>query len=506
LPQRISYGDRLSQLAAQDPYGLALVFADQPRTESEFSWAELDARANQVARLLAGRGVVAGSWVSVGLPNCPEHVFTTFGAWKLGATVLPMRWDLPDWERDRLLALAQPAAVVQETSLSPRSVSLDEIRDSAALDSAALDSAALEAAPLEAGAADPAFAIASSGSTGRPKLIVVNQPAEVDLDAAVNPMVAATDRVIQLVTSPLYHTNGFSYHQRLLMGARVVLMGRFEAAYAVDLVERWRVNQVILVPTMLRRIADLPRIETRDLSSLENVFYGGAPLATSTARRWLDLVGPTHFFFQYGGTEGIGATMARGDEWLDHEGTVGRPLNCEVKILDDDGAELSAGDVGDIFLRRTDGPPQFRYVGSEMPSQTDDGFSTFGDLGHLDEDGYLYISDRRTDMIVTGGANVFPAEVEMALCEHPRIVDAVVVGLPDPEWGRRLHALVEPRPGRVVSVDELVTHCKGMLASYKVPKSFAVVERIPRTGAGKINRTELATSAAEMVARETRGA
>jgi bile acid-coenzyme A ligase len=496
LPQRISYGDRLSQLAAQDPHGLALVFADQQRTESEFTWAQLDARANQVAQLLAGRGVVAGSWVSVGLPNCPEHVFTTFGAWKLGATVLPMRWDLPDWERDRLLALAQPAAVVQETSLSPRSVSLDEIRDSAALEPAA----------LESGAADPAFAIASSGSTGRPKLIVVNQPAEVDLDAAVNPMVAATDRVIQLVTSPLYHTNGFSYHQRLLMGARVVLMGRFEAAYAVDLVERWRVNQVILVPTMLRRIADLPRIETRGLSSLENVFYGGAPLATSTARRWLDLVGPTHFFFQYGGTEGIGATMARGDEWLDHEGTVGRPLNCEVKILDDDGAELPAGDIGDIFMRRTDGPPQFRYVGSEMPAQTDDGFSTFGDLGWLDDDGYLYISDRRTDMIVTGGANVFPAEVEMALCEHPRIVDAVVVGLPDPEWGRRLHALVEPRPGRALSVDELVTHCKGMLASYKVPKSFAVVERIPRTGAGKINRTELATRAAEMVARETTGA
>jgi len=269
-------------------------------------------------------------------------------------------------------------------------------------------------------------------------------------------------------------------------------MQKFDAAQAVALIEQHQVTQAIMVPTMLQRIAALPDVSPERLRSLTHIFYGGAPLSPVVARQWLDLIGAEHFYFQYGGSESIGLTMADGNQWLAHPGTAGLPLNCRVKILDDSLRELPAGEVGGIFLKPDAGPPPFRYKGSAPPAFSDDGFSTYGDLGYLDAEGYLYVVDRRVDMIVSGGANVFPAEVELALSEHPAVADVVVIGLPDPEWGRRVHAVVEFRPASAASAEELRAHCKSMLAAYKVPKSFDIVDAMPRTPAGKINRAQLA--------------
>ena len=195
----------------------------------------------------------------------------------------------------------------------------------------------------------------------------------------------------------------------------------------------------------------------------------------------------------YGMTENLGLTALRGDEWLAHPGSVGRGFrDTEIRVVDDAGKTVGAGEFGEIYLRAPMND-QYRYIGGAAPLPTTaDGFTSAGDLGHLDADGYLYIADRRTDMIVTGGANVFPAEVESALIEHPEIVDVVVIGLADPKWGRRVHAVVQPvdlehPPGEPA----VISFAKSRLAGYKVPKTVEFIDEIPRTAATKVNRSAM---------------
>jgi bile acid-coenzyme A ligase len=295
------------------------------------------------------------------------------------------------------------------------------------------------------------------------------------------------------VPAPLYHNNGFMHTANLLAGDRLLLLQRFNAARLLDAIERHRVTGFVATTIMLQRIAREPGAGERDLSSIEWVMHGAAPLPEWLARRWIDLVGPTHFFVCYGSSEGAGATFARGDEYLDHPGTVGRgAIGTELRILDDDGTELPTGEVGGIYMRQPQGVMS-TYVGDVAPiPETGDGFATVGDLGFLDTDGYLYLADRRVDMIVSGGANVFPAEVESALSEHPGVGDVVVIGLADEEWGRRVHAVVQPADaGAPVAADDLIAWCRERLSPYKVPKSIELVDAIPRSEAGKLNRAVL---------------
>ena len=486
MTDAVSYGRQLSLLAQQRGDQTAIVFVDHAGGEVELSWRELDQRANQVARLLRGRGVQQGDIVVVALENSPQHFITDFAAWRLGATVLPLRWDLPQWERDRLLGLANPAMIVANWPDAPVGT----------LSPADLDAAEdLDAGPLPDAVPNPVRAIATSGSTGGAKLIIAPVAGIVGGDAMAtwSNVHEERSRTTELVISPMYHTNGFACFNGLLEGQRLVVMRRFDPALTVDLIERHRVNSAIMVPTMLRRIAELPDISDRDFSSIDVIHYGGAPIPEWVARAWFALVGPERFVFSYGGTEAIGLTMARGDEWLQHQGTVGKPVGCDVKILGEAGQQLEPGQVGAICMRRTDGAPASTYVGAENLWVDEDGYSTLGDLGYLDTEGYLYLVDRRVDIIITGGANVYPAEVELVLAEHPGVADTVVVGLPDDEWGRRVHAIVQPKdPNTPPTADELQAHVRSKLAAYKVPKTIELIERVPRTDAGKINRAALA--------------
>ncbi|MGD9796735.1 MAG: class I adenylate-forming enzyme family protein [Acidimicrobiia bacterium] len=489
----IPFGKRLTNLAERLGDATAVVFAAADGSEEVVSWRRLDERANQVARLLAERGIAEGDLLAVGLPNSLEHLYATFGAWKLGASALPLRADLPAWERDRLLAVADPKLVVSRaTDLPAPSLTPDEIRASVALDGS----------PLPTYGVPPTTRlIATSGSTGTPKVIVGTSPGLFVEDEAgmTNAVTGGAVGVTYLVVSPLYHNNGFMFtYPMLLAENRVVLVERFDAAQAVDLIERHRVQHTVMVPTMLQRIARLDGVRDRDFSSLERVIYGGATLPDWVARTWLELVPPANFLFVYGGSEQMGGTMCTGVEWLDRPGTCGLPINCEVQILDADRTPMPTGDIGEVFMRLPDPAQPFRYVGTETPEPILDGFRSYGDMGYLDADGYLYIVDRRQDMIVSGGANIFPAEVEAALSEHTGLADAVVIGLPDPEWGHRVHAIVQPADGAAApSDDELRAHCRARLAPYKVPKAFEVVEAVPRTSAGKVNRSRLVSERVE---------
>jgi bile acid-coenzyme A ligase len=298
---------------------------------------------------------------------------------------------------------------------------------------------------------------------------------------------------VVLVLAPMYHVNAFATLHNLLSGDRLVVLEKFDAARAVDAIERHRVTCFTATPTMLQRIADLPGVDGRDLSSLDWILQGAAPMPPSLVHRWAGLIGPERILMAYGMTEAIGLTALRGDEWMAHEGSVGRGIRgTEVRILDDAGHEVPAGTVGEIFMRSPS------YGGSEYLGDapqmhaTADGFQTVGDLGHVDDDGYLYVADRRVDLIVSGGANVFPAQVEAALIDHPEIADVVVVGLKDETWGRRVHAIVEPAdPADPPTADEVIAYAKERLAAYKVPKTVELVDVIPRSAATKVNRGRL---------------
>ncbi len=443
----------------------------------------------QIAGLMHRRGVGQDAMVIVGLPNSPEHVFASLAAWKLGAGVLPLRWDLPEWERNRLIEVVKPRLVCGDWNEIP-AARLSRVQLAASTEA--------PAEPLEDRIADPARAIASSGSTGLPKIIVKPGPGQGVPGAESGPFERDPEKAArsELVLSPLYHTNGFFIaHAALFGGDRVVLMERFDAAQAVDLIERHRIQNVTMVPTMLQRIARLPDLETRDFSSIEFVLQGGATCPGWLVRRWIELVGPESFVMSYGSTEGIGLAMISGAEWLDHPGSVGKAQDSEVRILDESGRSVSIGVIGEIFMRpTTDDAPGFEYVGAAPPKRSDEGFTSVGDMGWLDEGGYLFIADRRQDMIISGGANIFPAEVEAALSEHPEVFDCVVIGLPDEDWGHRVHALIHPRDAdRPPSNTELRAHCRARLAAFKVPKAFEIVEHLPRTEAGKLNRSGLVT-------------
>lgn len=474
-----SYARRIAELATDHPDEPIYHHVGIDGNEQAFSWRELDRRSSQLAGALAGRGLATGDRLGIGLRNSPQFTLSVFAAWKLGAIPVPVRWDVPEWELERLREVIAPRVYLGADDLP-------WIDDTAGLDVPALDDVV---SPYANG-------ICSSGSSGTPKVILNASPSVFD-PVLSTPLAQAWQPVPRpqavLVLAPMYHVNAFVALVNLLSGDRIIVLEKFDAARVPEIVERHRISTFTATPTMLKRIADLPGIEQADLDSLEWITQGAAPMPPSLVDRWAKLIGAERIFMAYGMTEAIGLTALRGDEWMAHRGSVGRGFRgTEVRIIGPDGNEVPTGEIGEIYLRS----PAYNgsvYLGdTPRPTATVDGFRTVGDLGYLDGDGYLYLVDRRSDLIISGGANVFPAEVELALIDHPRVTDVVVIGLRDPEWGRRVHAIIEPAdPHRPPTHDEIVRFAKERLAAYKVPKTIEIVDSIPRTAATKVNRGAL---------------
>lgn len=488
----MSFGRRMAMLADEHPERAAIIFVPQAGGERRISWRELDRASNQLARRLASMDVDQGSTVVVGLPNCPEHFVATFATWKLGALPLALRAALPDRERDAILDLARPVAVIADWA----GAGYPTLHPGALHQLTALD-----AGPLPDRVSDPGKALASGGSTGRPK-IIINPGPWARVPGTPYALLAALGfgmGQMQLVCTPLYHSAPFvTSYQGLFDDHTLVLMERFDAARAADLIERHRVEVMYLPPILMQRLAALPGVDARDFSSVQALTSTGASCPAWLKRRWLGLIGAERVTELYSATESYGHAAIRGDEWLAHPRSVGRPLATELRIVDEAGCVLPPGEVGEIFMRRKAVSGEtYRYLGSPPAKSTPDGFVSVGDLGWVDEEGYLYIADRRVDMIVTGAANVYPAEVEAALTEHPSIADVAVIGVQDAEWGRRVHAVVQPRAGLVPpTAADLDRHCRERLASYKAPKTYEFVADFPRNDAGKIQRSALAEARA----------
>lgn len=478
-----SYGRRLAELAAQRPDEIALTVVALDRSEEHLSWRELDLRSNQVGRVLGERGVRPGERVALEVQNSVGLVLAVLGTWKLGGVPVPMRWDLPDWERSRLLEVVDPVTVVGGDLV-------------AALLS---EAAAASAEGLPEVVSPQLNGICSSGSTGLPKVILSERPA-LWTAAASEPFVGSWRQVPRpqtiLVPAPMYHTNGFASLGFLVGGDRLVVLAAFDAELVLDTIERHRVSHFTATPTMLQRIAQVPGVELRDLSSVRWVLQGAAVMPPTLLRTWFGLLSPERIVMAYGMTEQLGLTALDGVEWLDHQGSVGRGFReTEIRILDAEHRDLPVGEIGDVYLRSPMTGAYTYLGGAALLPTTGDGFGTAGDLGWLDQDGYLYVVDRRVDMIVTGGANVYPAEVESALSDHPAIADVVVLGLADHQWGRRVHAVVQLRAdGPPTTPGDVIAYAKSRLASYKVPKTVEFAEEIPRSAATKVSRSQMVAS------------
>jgi bile acid-coenzyme A ligase len=485
MPQ-MSYGRAMAWLAAQDPEADAVLCEGGGRgrvAPERRSRGELERRSNRLARAYARLGVGEGDLVTLALSNGCELLEACLAAWKLGATPNPVSARLPEPERRALVELARPALLVGG--------------EPGAGGARACIPAGFEPAPEDGDGPLPdrvsahVRAMTSGGSTGRPKLIVERTRALCDPLAPENGMRAGGTT---LTPGPLHHAGPFiTTWQQILCGGRVVLMARFEAEQALRLIERHRVSWVLFVPTMMQRIWRLPAAvrEGFDLSSLERVMCTGAPSPEWLKRAWIGWLGPRRIWEAYGGSERIAGCVISGEEWLAHPGSVGKPPpGRKIEARRPDGSPCAPGEVGELWMLPAGGPGStYFYVGAE-PTADAQGWESVGDMGFFDADGYLHLADRKTDMILVGGANVFPAEVEAALDAHPKVRSSAVIGLPDEDLGQRIHAIVDTA-GEPLSEAELREHLAARLARHKLPRSFELVAEPLRDDAGKVRRSAL---------------
>jgi len=479
----VTPGRRLTQLAQQKPGEMALIVERQDGGADTLTWLELEQWANRLAHRLSEAGVKQKSVVAINLPNSLEHVVGTLAAYKLGACAMPVSYRMPASERDRLLALAEPA------------LALSNAADLNGMTQAQMRTlASYPATPPPDAVPQPYKAIASGGSTGRPKLIVT--PSAFAYPAAAHPMAiplgfVAADRLYS--PGPLYHNQAFMLTQLILfIGGSAVLNERFDADSRLDAIAKHRPTVLNLVPTMMLRMLRSQQLKAADLSSVRSLWHLAAPCPEWVKRGWIERIGAEKVNELWAATEITGMTLINGREWLRKPGSVGKGFATEIRILDEQRRPLPAGEIGEIFSRFSGAPANYSYLGARPLETVDGDFASVGDLGYLDADGYLFLADRRVDLIITGGANVVPAELEAILTQHPGVRDAAVIGLKDDDLGRRVHALIEPaNPEAPPTHQELDAHLRLHLTSYKLPRGYEIVARLPRDEAGKIRRSQL---------------
>ena len=454
--------------------------------EGELSWGGLERATNQRARRLAKLGVEADDLVTIALPNGNRFFETTFAIWKLGATPHVVSSRLPAAELQEIIAVAKPRLVIgPDPEILPGTTVLP----------ADFTATSHDDGPMPAKVAHYWKAMSSGGSTGRPKIIVDHNPAVFDPDE--EDFLDMPSAGCLLNPGPLYHNAPFIMaHRGLFRGNQVVGMLRFDAAESLRLIEQHCVEWVMMVPTMMHRIwrLDAAEREAFDLSSLRIVSHVAAPMPVWLKQNWIDWLGPERVWELYGGTEGTGVTWCSGTEWLAHKGTVGKTVRgSSVRILDENGKDCPSGVMGEVYLMPEAGPgTSYHYIGAEA-KVADGGWETLGDVGYVDEDGYLYLGDRRGDMIISGGANIYPAEVESTLAEHPGVDTVVAIGLPDEDMGELVHAIVQPHDDWNDKLNDtmLAEFVKERLARYKTPRSYEFVTYSLRNDAGKVRRSQL---------------
>mgnify|MGYP001270313879 CR=1 FL=1 len=504
----------LAHHAARTPDKALAVFEGATTT-----YAEMASRSSALAAGLAARGVGAGDVVALLSYNCPELLEALFAANHLGGVAMPINWRLAGPEVRYILEHSGAKALVCDAELLDLAAAATEgIEDTLARVAITGDGAdgapdgwlalpdvraegAADAAPAWVPAApdDVHRLMYTSGTTGRPKGVMLSHAnlAWKNLAHLVEFGFQGDD--LGLACGPLYHVGALDLTTTTLIaaGATVIIHRAFDAAAVVDELERARVTTVWLAPAMVNAIMALPDVESRDLSSVRVIINGGEKMPIPLIERIQRTFPSAWFADAYGLTETVsGDTFLDRDSIITKLGSVGRPcLHLELDLWDDEGHSVPPGEKGEVVLR---GPKVFRGYWRN-PEATEAAFAGgwfhTGDVGVRDEDGYLWIVDRLKDMILSGGENIAGSEVERVLYEHPAVLECAVVGRPDERWGEVPVAFVALKEGSTATADELVEHCRGQLAKFKVPKDVTFVEALPRNPSGKVLKRELRAGA-----------
>jgi long-chain acyl-CoA synthetase len=473
------------------------------------SFRELNENANRLVRALRARGLRAGDSVALSCGNRPEFAEVMYGCMRAGFRFTPVNWHLTadeaayiinDCEAKALIADADFAAIMAATlphtpKVAVRLAIAGEITGFSAYADALLGQSGEDIA-------DPVLGgrmMYTSGTTGRPKG-VSRKPAFSAVRTASLTAAAYAPGVgqLHLCTGPLYHAAplGLSMGVAFSEGVGIVLMQRWDAEQALALIEKHRITHTHMVPTMFHRMLRLPdEVKRRyDISSLKYVLHGAAPCPVTTKKALIDWLGPIVWEY-YAATEGSGSSVGP-IEWLKKPGTVGKPVTPDhVQIVDEAGELCPPNQAGTIYLKVAK-DSDFTYHGDpkKTAAARRGDYFTLGDVGYLDEDGYLFLTDRSAHLIISGGVNIYPAEIEAVLLQHPRVHDAGVIGLPNEEWGEEVKAVVELAPGTTGDATlaaELIAFCRERLAHFKCPKSLDFTTNLPRHDNGKLYKQKL---------------
>lgn len=472
----VSFGDRLRLLASERADATAVHFRG-----ARLSYRELDERSDRVAGNLVAFGIGVDELVTFSLRNSLEFFTILFGIWKAGGVPQPVSYRLSANELCDIIALSCSKVVVSD----------HEIRGIKTIEPRALEAVPNISSMLPDHIPASMKAPTSGGSTGRPKLIVDGHPALYEPHVTSFWKICANDRAI--ICAPLYHNGPLSAAiAAVLEGASVYLHERFDAVAVLRSIAEHHITWAYFVPTMMSRIWKLESSikASCDVSSLKTIWHTAAPCPPWLKQAWINWFGPEVIWEVCGSTEGIAMTVIGGAEWLERPGSVGRAYGgARIRILDESRNELPAGEVGEVFLRRADGVPvTYHYIGAEAITCGD--WETLGDVGYLDQDGYLYLTDRKKDMILVGGVNIYPAEVEGAIESYPNVLSCAVIGLPEEDLGNTIHAIIQPGPA--FEEDEFRRHLAEVLAKPKHPHSIELVDYPVRDDAGKVRRSQLA--------------
>lgn len=477
------------------------------------SFGELAGRAHQLVHSLRERGLGAGDIFAYALPNDVDMLYWQLAAQEGGFQPIALNPALSGAEIQRIVEHSEAAAIVVHSDFADR---VDQMRGSGSiahriavggeLPGFTRYEALVEGQPVsEPSDRELGFPITySSGTTGQPKAVVRARSPKVDPTLAADAMKSFGHAFrfkpftgVHLVSAGMHHggCQGF-YHGALNVGQALAILGRFDPERTLAAIEQYRVTTAYMVPTQFVRLLRLPQeVKDRyDVSSLEVVVHSAAPCPLEVKKQMMAWWGPV-IWETYGGMEGA-ATIAKPHRWLEKPGTVGRSVaGMSVKILDEDGNELPRGEVGHVYLEPEQGA-SFAYKGDpELTASVSKGKAfTLGDVGYMDTDGYLFINDRAKDMIISGGVNIYPAEVEGVLSAHPAVGDVAVIGIPDTEWGEQVKAVVELVDGTEPSeplAAELIAYCQERIARYKCPRSVDFRQHLPRTDGGKLYKRHL---------------
>jgi long-chain acyl-CoA synthetase len=495
--------------ARSEPHKTAFTMAESGRS---VTFQQLDARSNQVAHLLRRIGLRPGDRISLLAENSADFIFVCCAAARAGLYYTPIGTSLTRGEILHIVRDSEAKALFAGAAMAQRALDVAEaapgllgryslggpIAGFESLDEAL---SGLPATPI-ADETEGLDLLYSSGTTGRPKGVL--QPLKgrsIDAPDGTTQAYAALFGVgadtVYLSPAPLYHAAPLRFLFGILaQGGAAVIMEHFDAEAALALIERHRITHSQWVPTMFVRLLKLPAaVRGRyDLGSHRVAIHGAAPCPISVKREIIDWWGPILIEY-YGGTEGIGSCVIKSDDWLRHPGSVGRTMVGTIHIVGPDGTELPAGEEGLVYF--SDGGPRFEYL--HDPAKTReieqaDGWRTFGDVGRVDAEGYLYLTDRASNLIISGGVNIYPQETENVLLTHPKVTEAAVIGVPNDEFGEEVRAVVQPADWDTPTHElaaELIAFCRAQLSPIKCPRAIDFDPALPRGENGKLYKRRL---------------